>query len=86
MARDPFANYDAWLEKPIQDAYARGDAFIDWCEREDVDPDAPDAYARYEEWEQEQAEADAESRAESQWDTRREYEEYREEMGYYDRD
>lgn len=82
MARDPFANYDAWLERPIQDAYAREDAFTDWCEREDVDPEAPDAYARYEEWEQGQAEM----AAESQWDTRREYEEYREEMGYHDRD
>jgi hypothetical protein len=25
MARDPFANYDSWLEQPYQDAYAEAD-------------------------------------------------------------
>lgn len=43
MSRDPFAGYDAWLERPIQEHYARGDAEeAAWEHRgimpEDIDP------------------------------------------------
>lgn len=39
--RDPFANYDAWLEEPYQRAIAEGDAFCDWAEENGYDLDDP---------------------------------------------
>lgn len=65
MSLDPFRNYDAWLERPYQEAAARADAFVDWCEREGVDPDAPDAWDRYEAAIVDAQEAAAEARAEA---------------------
>lgn len=32
-------SYDAWLERPYQDAAAESDAYVSWCEREGLDPD-----------------------------------------------
>lgn len=32
-------SYDAWLEKPYQDAAAEAEAYAQWCEREGHDPD-----------------------------------------------
>lgn len=40
---------DAWLERPYVKAAAEADAFFDWCEREDVDPDSPEAGRLYDE-------------------------------------
>lgn len=39
-------NTDAWLEKPYQDRYSREDAYVEWCEENDLDPtgDHWDAY------------------------------------------
>ena len=45
--RDPFANYDSWLERPYQDACEAADAFIDWCEDHNIDPEHPDAETLY---------------------------------------
>lgn len=39
--RDPFANYDSYLERPYQDAMAESDAFTDWAESEEYDLDSP---------------------------------------------
>ena len=33
MARDPFAGYDAWLERPFQEAQAAGERWEAACER-----------------------------------------------------
>lgn len=38
-------NYDAWLEEPYQSAAAEDDAFRDWCETFEEDPDDPAAHA-----------------------------------------
>lgn len=62
--RDPFRNYDAWLEAPIQRAYAEGDAFVDWCEANDVDPDDDRAERLYQEAIETDQEREAEDRAE----------------------
>ena len=35
--RDPFANYDSWLEQPYQDAIEDNDRFMDWAEAEGYD-------------------------------------------------
>lgn len=45
--RDPFANYDSWLERPYQDMVEESDRFMDWCEANDVDPDSPEAEDLY---------------------------------------
>lgn len=37
------AGYDDWLEQPYQDAVAEADSFLEFCEREDLDPDTPEA-------------------------------------------
>lgn len=76
--RDAFANYDAWLEKPYQDMYAAGDAYVDFCEREGLDPDTPEAqsaWAEYQDYMQE---------PESPWDTDKERELELADRGYYD--
>lgn len=70
---DPFRNYDAWLEAPIQAAYAAGDALVEWCERNDVDPDSDTAETLYEE----AMEADLEDAAERRAQQRADYEEDR---------
>lgn len=64
--------YDRWLEEPYTRAAAEEAAFEKWCEAEDVEFDAPDAWERFEaamadEWE---ARADdlAEARAEARMD------------------
>lgn len=46
--RDPFAGYDAWLERPYQEMCEAADAFVDWCEANDIDPDDPNAEALFE--------------------------------------
>lgn len=48
--RDPFAGYDAWLERPFQEECERAEAYQNWCEAHDLDPesmDAKDAYNDY---------------------------------------
>jgi hypothetical protein len=62
--RDPFRNYDAWLEAPIQRTYAEGDAFVDWCETNDVDLDDDRAERLYQEAIETDQEREAEDRAE----------------------
>ena len=43
MSHDPFQNYDAWLEAPFQrmcvQQEAEYEAFIDWCDDNDIDPE-----------------------------------------------
>lgn len=64
-------SYDAWLERPYQERAAESDAYVSWCESNDLDPDDDhwDAFrdamdqAR-EDFEVERAEARAEARAE----------------------
>lgn len=46
--RDPFANYDSWLEAPYQQMMAESDAYYDWCEANDLDPEAPESEQLYE--------------------------------------
>lgn len=50
MSRDPFANYDQWLEEPYQRMIEDDDHYLNWCELEDLDPDDPDALRAYEEF------------------------------------
>lgn len=61
--------YDAWLEAPYVDAAAREEAFEKWCEENDVEFDAPDAWDRFDEEmadrAQDAAEEEAERRAEA---------------------
>lgn len=41
--------YDNWLVAPYEEASARWDAFVDFCDSRDLDPDDPGAEAAYEE-------------------------------------
>lgn len=85
--RDPFANYDAWLERPYQDMMEESDRFVDWAEENDYDLDDLDAMKiaeeNYEFWIQDQAESQAEAQYEAYLD-RMEYE-AQEEDEYFDR-
>ena len=56
---------DAWLEAPYVDASRQEAAFEAWCEREDVDLDAPDAWERFEAAMEDEREAYLEDKAES---------------------
>ena len=47
--RDPFANYDAWLERPYQEMMEESDHFYDWAEEEGYDLDDPDQFRDAEE-------------------------------------
>lgn len=42
--RDPFAGYDAWLERPYQDMIDESDRFYEWAEEEGFDMDDPDQF------------------------------------------
>jgi hypothetical protein len=58
------SSYDAWLEAPYVEAAAKGDAYANWCEENDKDPEED----HWDEFEQEMADrADdaAEERAEA---------------------
>lgn len=61
--RDPFAGYDAWLERPYQDMMEDSDHFYDWAEAEGYDLDAPgqldEANHAYEQYLEASAEDDA---------------------------
>jgi hypothetical protein len=46
--------YDDWLEAPYVNAARREEAFEQFCERNGVDFDAPDAWDQFEDWEAEQ--------------------------------
>lgn len=48
--RDPFANYDAWLERPYQDMMDESDRYYQWCEDNDMDPDNEDSVTAYNLW------------------------------------
>jgi hypothetical protein len=48
--RDPFAGYDAWLERPYQDMMDESDKYYAWCEENDLDPDDEDAVLAYSRW------------------------------------
>lgn len=48
--RDPFAGYDAWLERPYQDMIDESDAYYDWCDTNGFDPDTEEADLAYTEW------------------------------------
>jgi hypothetical protein len=39
MTRDPWAGYDAWLERPYQEAAERGEQYERTAELHDLDPD-----------------------------------------------
>lgn len=47
--RDPFAGYDAWLERPYQDMMEESDRFSDWAESEGYDLDDTDVTKKAEE-------------------------------------
>lgn len=81
--RDPFAGYDAWLERPYQDMMEETDRFIDWCDENELDPEDDEVEASYQEWIEAQYEGAAEAQAEAYLD-RMEYEAH-EEDEYLDR-
>lgn len=85
--RDPFANYDAWLERPYQDMMEDSDRFVDWAEEEGYDlDDVADmnlAEQMYEAMLSDSYESEAEAQAEAYLD-RLEYE-AQEEDEYFDR-
>jgi hypothetical protein len=70
--RDPFAGYDAWLERPYQDMMEEDERFADWAEEEGYDLDNPDdmvlAEQDYDFWLQDCAEAQAEAKYEAYLD------------------
>jgi hypothetical protein len=70
--RDPFANYDQWLEQPYQDMYAETDEFLDWCETHNMSPDDSASDLAYVAWIDEQTD--------NYW----EYEDGYEEDDYYE--
>lgn len=45
-----FDNFDAWLESPYQEGIAAADAYYDWCEAHDLDPEAPETLEAYEDY------------------------------------
>lgn len=53
MSRDPFANYDAWLERPYQDMMDESDRFVDWAEEYGYDLEDQDDIKRAEQGYQE---------------------------------
>jgi hypothetical protein len=59
---------DQWLEAPYVNAAREEAAFEAWCEREDVDYDAPDAWERFEAAMEDEREDYAERRAEARMD------------------
>jgi hypothetical protein len=73
MTRDPFRNFDAWLEAPIQRMYEEAEreaqAFEDFCEARGYDPetawDDPTIKAEFDAWCIEQDDAAAEREAEA---------------------
>jgi len=40
--RDPFAGYDAWLERPYQDMMDASEEFYEWAYENDYDVDDPE--------------------------------------------
>lgn len=48
--RDPFANYDQWLEAPYQDMIDAADHYYTWCETNNMDPDNEDSVLAYNLW------------------------------------
>lgn len=71
--RDPFAGYDAWLERPYQEMMEEGEKFMDWCEENDFDPENLEAETAYQDWIEGQYEGAAEAAYEDYID-RMEYE------------
>lgn len=89
--RDPFANYDAWLERPYQDMIDADDDFLDWADMEGYDLDDPvelvKAQRYYEEYLEACAEEDALNRYEAHLDRlemEAEEREYEEDWSYND--
>lgn len=70
--RDPFAGYDAWLERPHQDMMDESDRFLEWAEANDYDLDDPGEVAEaeydYQEYLASQGEDEAEARYEAYLD------------------
>jgi hypothetical protein len=70
--RDPFANYDAWLEQPYQDMIEASDRFVDWAEEHGYDFDDPEdmkqAELDYDAWLYDCEEAKAEAQYEAYLD------------------
>ena len=63
------AAYDRWLEAPYVEAEQRALAFEQFCESNDVDPGADDAWERFEEWQQDmEDERDFEAMRDAQYD------------------
>lgn len=83
--RDPFAGFDAWLERPYQDMMDESERFLDWAEEEGYDFDNPEdmkkAEIEYEIYLRDDSEAQAEAAYEAYLD-RLEME--AEEYGYED--
>lgn len=71
--RDPFAGYDAWLERPYQQMMEESERFYDWCEENEFDPDDEESENSYQEWMEVQYEGAAEAQYEAYLD-RMEYE------------
>lgn len=71
------SNYDSWLEEPYQRHYAEADAYVGWCEENDLDPedDNYDAFQQAMEDTREDAEIAA-------WESRQEEEAYWHETDY----
>lgn len=76
MSRDPFANYDSYLERPYQDMIAEADAFYDWAEAEGYDVESDEDLAL--------AESAYEDYLEGQYDEYNEYDYEPEDWEYID--
>jgi hypothetical protein len=68
-------SYDAWLEKPYQDRAAQEDAYVKWCEENDLDPD-DDLYDDFMEAMEDMADDLAEQAAEARYEERMDREDY----------
>lgn len=48
--RDAFVGYDSWLEAPYQEMCREADAFCDWCDENNLDPDHEQSEIEYSEY------------------------------------
>jgi hypothetical protein len=67
-------NYDTWLQRPYQERAEENDAFVSFCEANDLDPDDPASEQAYEQDRTDRQEERAERLAEERADAELDYE------------
>lgn len=67
--RGDIPGYDNYLTREWERREAETNAYIDFCDEHDLDPDAPQTADLFEEWLEEQAELEAERRMEDHYES-----------------